>query len=204
MSESMVPHNIRVATLKNGVRVVLRQFVAEDRDALMAFFQRLPAEEIATMRDDVTNPHVVDSWIKSMDPRRIYSIVAETGEKIIGDATLMMKTGGWHRHVGEIRLAVEESFRMQGLGLLMSSELVSVALQFNLDKLVAEVMREQIKVISMLERLGFHKEAELRDHIMDLGGRKHDLVILTHFVGALWENLYDSEFYQVRLNQMED
>jgi hypothetical protein len=56
----------------------------------------------------------------------------------------------------------------------------------------------------MLKRIGFGVEAELKDHIMDLSGRKHDLVLLTHFVGALWENLYDSEFYQLRLNQMED
>jgi len=194
----------KVASLKNGVRIVLRPFISTDRDGLLAFFKKLPREELDSMREDVTDPDVIDDWIKNMDSNRVFSFIAETGDQIIGDATLYKWPHGWHRHVGEIRLSVDMNYRTQGLGLLMASELVSLAMQFGLDKLVANVMKDQVRIISMLERLGFLKEAELKGHIMDSAGRKHDMVIMTNFVGALWERLFDSEFYQVRLNQMED
>jgi RimJ/RimL family protein N-acetyltransferase len=204
MSEPAVSQFLKMVTLKNGVRVVLRPVTAADVEPLLAFFRRLPPEETALMREDVTSAAVVKRWFDGKDGPPVFSIAAEVGDRIMGDATLITSPAGWHRHVGFIRLAVDTAFRRQGLGLLMASELVSMAMQLNLDKLCAELMREQVKETAMLKRIGFGVEAELKDHIMDLSGRKHDLVLLTHFVGALWENLYDSEFYQLRLNQMED
>ncbi|MFA6032783.1 MAG: GNAT family protein [Myxococcota bacterium] len=198
-----VPNFMKVATLKNGVRVVLRPCVPGDRDRLLEFFRRLPQEDRLSLREDVTKVETIERWLDIEGASKI-SVVAETRERLIGDATLHMWPGGWHRHIGEIRLVTDVEFRGEGLGTILAGELVSLALQFNLDKLVAQVMKDQKAVLMVLERLGFRKEAELRDHIMDLGGRKHDLVIMTNFVSVLWESLHDSEFYQVRLNHMED
>ena len=203
-SEMVIPRFLKVVTLKSGLRVVLRPFAAEDKDKLLDFFRKLPPEDRQWMREDVTDAAVVDKWIENMDPSRALAIVAEADDRVIADATLYMWPHGWHRHIGEIRCAVDGNHRKQGLGMLMLSELFSLALQFDLDKLVAEVMKEQEQVVAMLERLGFQKEAELKGHVMDMAGRKHDLVILTNFVSVLWEHLNDSEYDQVRMNQMED
>ena len=203
-SEMVNTRFLKVVTLKNGLRVVVRPFSADDRGKILDYFLLLPAEDRAWMREDVTDPSVIDKWIANLDQARSMAIVAEADDRIVGDATLYMWPHGWHRHIGEIRLSVDSAQRKNGLGMMLLSELFSLALQFDLDKLAAQVMREQEQAIAMLERLGFHKEAELKGHIMDLQGRKHDMIILTNFVSVLWEHLHDSEYDQVRLNQMED
>lgn len=203
-SEMVTTRFLKVATLRNGLHVVLRPFTADDRDKILEFFRGLPADDRVSMREDVTEPAVIDKWIGQMDPARALAIVAEAGDRIVGDGTLYLWPHGWHRHIGEIRLSVASAHRKQGLGTLLLTELFSLALQLNLDKIAANVMREQVHEIAMLERIGFKKEAELRDHVMDLAGRKHDLIILTNFVSVLWDNLSDSEDFVVRLNQMED
>ncbi|MBI5528409.1 MAG: GNAT family N-acetyltransferase [Deltaproteobacteria bacterium] len=204
MSDMVMPRFLKVATLRGGERVVIRPFEPNDKEKLLDFFRRLPAEERASMREDVTDPAVIDKWIRNIDPGRGVSIIAEVEDRVVGDGTLYKWPHGWHRHICEIRLVVDGAHRKQGLGTIILTELFSLALQFDLDKIVAAVMKEQTVEIAMLERMGFRKEAEFKDHIMDLAGRKHDMVILTHYVAVLWEHLHDSEDFQVRLNQMED
>src|SRR5450759_5469042 len=45
----------RLITLQNGMRVLLRPLIPKDRDALVALFTTLPAEEISYFRSAVAN-----------------------------------------------------------------------------------------------------------------------------------------------------
>ncbi|NNG47395.1 MAG: N-acetyltransferase, partial [Deltaproteobacteria bacterium] len=50
------------ATLKNGTTVVLKPFEKKDKDALLAFFQKLPEADRLFLKDNVTDPAVVERW----------------------------------------------------------------------------------------------------------------------------------------------
>ena len=60
-----------------------------------------------------------------------------------------------------------------------------------LDKLVAFMMDNQIGAYKAFKRVGFKKEAELKDHVIDLNGKKHNLIIMTNNVRKLMKKMND-------------
>ena len=178
--------------LKNGKQVTLRLLIKKDKQKLIDFFSRIPMEDRMFLKEDVADVSVIESWIKSIDYTRVIPIIAEIDdEKIIGDATLHMRTFGWTRHVGEIRIVTEREFRRQHLGFLLAREIFQLAMSLKLEKVVAEMMENQYAAISVFQTLGFSKEASLEDHVMDLNGDKHNLVIMSQNVTSLWEKITD-------------
>ena len=56
-------------------------------------------------------------------------------------------------------------------------------------KLVVEVVAEQEPTVAMFTQLGFEPEGLLKDHVRSQAGEVHDLLVLAHFVEALWASL---------------
>jgi RimJ/RimL family protein N-acetyltransferase len=71
----------------------------------------------------------------------------------------------------------------------MAREIFYLALQAGLDKMTAEVGADHHAAIKVFERLGFRQEARLDGHIVDLLGRRHDLVVLATDIPALMRKL---------------
>jgi RimJ/RimL family protein N-acetyltransferase len=67
-----------------------------------------------------------------------------------------------------------------------------VALQVGLDKMIAEMVADQVAAIKVFEKLGFQQESRLANHVVDLHGRKHDLVILTTDIPALMQKMQET------------
>ena len=74
----------------------------------------------------------------------------------------------------------------------MAREIFYLALQVGLDKMVAEMAADQVAAIKVFQKLGFQQEARLVNHIADLQGRKHDLVILTTDIPALMQKMQET------------
>jgi RimJ/RimL family protein N-acetyltransferase len=179
-------------TLRDNTVVTLRPMVREDRDELLAFFRRLSPEDRHFLKDDVTRAEIIEAWARDLDYDRVLPILAECEGRIAGNATLHRQPYGWMRHVGEIRVVTDAYFRRRGLASAMAREIFYLALQFGLDKMVAEMVADQVAAIKVFEKLGFQQEARLANHIMDLQGRKHDLVILTTDIPALMQKMQGS------------
>ena len=175
-------------TLRDGTPVTLRPMVQSDEAALLAFFCRLPPEDRQFLRDDVTRPEIIHAWCHEIDYGRVLPILAECGGRIVGDATLHRRAG-WMRHLGEIRVVTDPFYRRRGLASAMAREIFYLALQAGLDKMTAEVGAGQQAAIKVFEKLGFAREARLAGHVMDLQGRRHDLVVLTTDIPALMQKL---------------
>ncbi|TLM98568.1 GNAT family N-acetyltransferase, partial [bacterium] len=92
-------------------------------------------------------------------------------------------------HVGEIRMVVARPFQRSGLGTALARSLVRRAVSVGLDKLVAEVVDNQIGAKRAFEKLGFHQEAVLKGHVKDIHGIKRDLVILANDVSPIFYSL---------------
>jgi RimJ/RimL family protein N-acetyltransferase len=178
--------------LRDSTPVTLRPLVPGDEGNLLEFFRRLSAEDRQFLRDDVMRPETVRAWCHEPDYDRVLPILAELEGRIIGDATLHRHPSGWMRHVGEIRVATDPFFRRRGLASALAREIFYLALQAGLDKMIAEVAADQVAAAKVFEKLGFLHEARLTGHIVDLQGRKHDLLILSTDIPTLMHTMEET------------
>ena len=178
-------------TLLDNQKVTLKPMIPGDRDPLVQFFQMLSPEDKLYMREDTSNPSVIQKWVDELDYDVILPILAWLDDRVVADASLNRTSFGWSPHVGEIRMLVDPVMRKKGLGTLMAKEIFHLALQSGLDKIIVQTMGEQERVRKIFLDLGFTMEATLKAHVKDLSGRKHDLVIVSHDVEEMWNRMAD-------------
>lgn len=177
--------------LRTGEKVTLRPMVKDDERKLLKFFSRLSEKDRLFLKDDVTDPKVIESWARNLNYAHVIPIIAQIDDRIIGDATLHIRETDQPPSLGEIRIVTDRDFRRRGLGSMLAKEIYFLALSMNLDRLVAEVVEDQHAVIKTFESLGFRRETVLKARAIDLHGEKHNLVIMTEDVRALWEKIED-------------
>jgi len=177
--------------LREGQLVTLRLMTPGDETTMLEFFRKLPENDRLFLREDVTDPEVIHEWAKNLDYNQVIPILAIKNDEIIGDASLHMESHGWSTHVGEIRLAVSREYRGKGLGFLLTKEIFFLALSLKLEKVMAQMMENQVGIIKILKTIGFKEEAILKDHVKDLHGDKHNLLIMSNDVRAIWKKMED-------------
>ena len=77
--------------------------------------------------------------------------------------------------------------RGKGLGRVLAAEVLQLAHDKGLQKLVARMAVEQKGAAQVFGRLGFRTEALLSDFVMDREGRTHDLIVMTYDMTGLTE-----------------
>jgi GNAT superfamily N-acetyltransferase len=177
----------RKTHLRDGREVVLRPMSGSDASDLRRLFGSLPEREKLFVRDDDVNPGTVVRWPKEIDYERILPILGKGGESLVGIATLHHLDQSWLNHVGSIRVTVSPEWRRVGLGTVLVGELFKHSLQAGLEKIVTEIVKEQREVSLFYNSLGFHTEANLRDHFLDEKGLKHDVLIMSNGLRQLWK-----------------
>jgi len=180
--------------LRDCTPVVLRPLVAADERELLEFFRRLSPEDRQFLRDDVTRAEIVRAWCREPDFDRVLPILAEHDGRIVGDSTRHRHSVGWMRHIGESRVTTDPFVRRRGLASVLAREIFYLALQAGLDKMVAEVAADQLPAAKVFEKLGFRREARLAGHIVDLHGRKRDLLVLSTDIPALMQKIEETFF----------
>ena len=172
------------AKLADGTRVLIRPLMATDEQALVEFFKSIPPEDILYLRDNVKDPQVIHQWIATLNYEMILPLIAEINGKIVGDCTLHQTRAGWKSHIGTVRIVIHPEYRGKGLATLLVGEMVQVAIDGGLEKLEGEFMPEQKRPIEIFEKLGFVKLATLPQHIRDVKGETHDLLIYVYDLRA--------------------
>ena len=107
------------------------------------------------------------------------TVLACDGDTLAGYATLHHNEALWTRHVGEIRTNVGTDYRGMRLGSLLVEEMFQIARDLSLRKLTANMVADQKAARGAFERMGFHPEALLADHVLDSEGRTHDMLIMS-------------------------
>ena len=185
--------------LRDGTGVCIRPIEKEDGPALLSFFRALPEDDRLFLKEDVTNKDVINRWMEELNFDKVIAIVAEKDSAIIGDATLHLSQRGWHKHMAEIRCVVSREFQQKGLGTALMRELVAHAVEKRILKLSATMMDTQKSAQRAFERIGFKKEAELKDFVMDINGKYHNMVIMVNDVSELWKKMEDLlHYYDIR------
>ena len=129
---------------------------------------------------NISEPKVLSAWINEIERGAITSLLAVKDGKVVGCGTLVRDPHSWSPHVGEIRMVVSLDVRGQGVGRALSQETFALALGAGLEKLSVQMTVDQPAAIALFESLGFKAEALLRDHVRDVDGKKHDIVVLGH------------------------
>ncbi len=169
--------------LKDGSEITIRAMARNDGSALHEFFKHIPEEDRLFLKHDVVDKKIIEQWAKDLDYNRVLPLLAiDSGDHIIGDATLHTTDYGWSRHLGEIRLVVGRAYRGRGVGFALSKEIFINALERGLLKITAQMAADQKGAIKVFENLGFTREAVLKNQIIDLKGQTHDLIIMTNDV----------------------
>ncbi|MEM7828622.1 MAG: GNAT family N-acetyltransferase [Candidatus Aenigmatarchaeota archaeon] len=177
--------------LKDGKKVKIRLMSGEDREEFRRFFLGLSEQDRMFLKEDFSSEEALNELIHSISTGSIQPIVAESEGKIVGYALLNRYKFSWLRHVGEIRIAVAKAYRKRGLGTYLAKEVFHTALKEGLQKILAEMMADQVDAIRMFEKLGFQKEAILKDHVIDLKNTSHDLLIMSQHLDILWRKVED-------------
>ncbi|UCF31557.1 MAG: GNAT family N-acetyltransferase [bacterium] len=165
--------------LQDGSRVVLRPMIRDDEDPLIDFFATLTDRDRLYLRNDVSNARLIRSWFENIDYKRVLPILAVSGKRIVGNGTLHRRPFSWMKHIAEIRIVISPDHRKKGLARALAKELIDNAIDEELDKLTADFAAEQKTALKVFSRLGFKKEATMKNYVTDAAGNRCDLVVMT-------------------------
>src|SRR5437879_4671901 len=171
---------LHVATEAGDIE--FRMMGPADEAAVLAFAQALPAHDLLFLPRNISEPKVLSAWVKEIERGAITSLLAVTDGKVVGCGTLVRDPYSWSPHVGEIRMVVSLDVRGQGVGRALSQETFALALGAGLEKFTVQMTIDQRGAIALFESLGLKAEPLLRDHVRDVDGKKHDIVMLGHNV----------------------
>lgn len=167
-----------VVTLRDGVRVLLRPMVREDKQHLVEFYNAVGEDDMRYMRHNVKDPAVIDSWVDGLDYNKVLPLLAFVKDRIVGSASLHFFDGP-KRHVAEYRMFLAKDFRQRGLGMKMTRAILDLARKQDVRIVVAEVIAEKTKVVRAFEQIGFSSRCVLEDYFMFPDGDTADVVFLT-------------------------
>jgi L-amino acid N-acyltransferase YncA len=169
------PKNIN---LEDGAAIVLRPLLKDDEGAFLAYFQSLAPEERVELKEEVTDPKVIENWMENLDYDIVLPLIALAAGRIIGAASLQFNLSAWTRHQGEVRLSTDPQYRAKGLGTLLMQTMEEVAVKMGLEQLTAEIPPKLAKAFYLFEKMGFAKAAVLEGFALDKDGQESDIVLM--------------------------
>jgi acetyltransferase len=146
---------------RDNRRVVLRPIKPEDEPLWLEMFKNFSKETIMQRFFYIIKdtPHDVRVRYCNIDYDREIAIVADLTEnnqkKIAGVVRLVIDPDG---RKGEFAVVVADPWQRLGLGSKMIDYIIGIAEDKNLETIYGIVLRENSRMIDLVERLGFHVE----------------------------------------------
>jgi N-acetylglutamate synthase-like GNAT family acetyltransferase len=165
--------------------IEIRRMTQADEASVLEFARSLPVHDLLFLPRNISEPKVLSAWIKEIERGAITSLLAAQDGRVVGCGTIVCDAQSWSPHVGEIRNVVSPAVRGLGVGRALTQETFALALEMGLEKLVVQMTVDQVSGIALFEGMGFRGEALLREHVRDLDGNKHDIVVLGHNVAQV-------------------
>jgi L-amino acid N-acyltransferase YncA len=169
------PKHVR---LKDGTELSMRPLRKEDEKTLHNYFLRLPSNEVARLKHNVTDPDIISKWIYDLNYDVVFPLVAIHNDSIVANGTLKFNMIGWRKHQGEIRATVDPEYRKKGLSTILIDHMIEIAKNMGIEQLTAELAPTLDEAYFLFEKLGFKEAAVLKNFIKDQDGKYDDLVIM--------------------------
>jgi len=164
--------------LRDGTLVAVRPLGKGDEARLHKFFLAVPEEERLFIKQPIFGRDMFRDWCRHPDFERNLPLLMLHGTKIIGEATLHQRIGGWKRHIGLISVLTHPGYRGRDVAKILVAELVQIAQMLGVRKLEAELNGERKVAIRALAELGFSQLMRLEDYVLDMHAVPHDLIVM--------------------------
>jgi len=164
--------------LRNGTVCTIRPLRKQDETRLRHLFAEVPEEERLFVKQPISNKRMFRKWCARLDYAHNLTLLMLLRGKVIGEATLHQRQGGWRRHIGLLTMLTHPDYRGLDVSKLLAQEILHVAPYCGLEKLEAEFNGERKVAIRALMQLGFHELVRLRDYLRDMQYCPHDYVLL--------------------------
>ena len=178
-AQSAEPLDYPAAISLDGVTLTLRFLERGDRESMLDFARQLPIHDLLFLRRDITEPSNVDQWIEDIEDGYYTTIAAVRDDEIVGYTSVATDRLGWTRHVAELRVLISHEMRGKNLGRLLTEQAFALAKQRGVKKMMAQMTTDQEAAVKVFTRMGFQREARLRNQVMDRDGALHDLQIMS-------------------------
>ena len=176
--ERVIRRYPRPIATHDGVELTITPMVPSDWHSLEQFVHAAPESERQFFRRDLPDSERVERWCAELDYRHVMPILAWDADRIVADATLLLDPDLWTGHVGKLRLSVHPDFRGRGVASAMLNEVIALARDLGLHKLVHECGSPQADLIEFLRRAGFEEVVRLTGFVRNRDGEMHDMVML--------------------------
>lgn len=174
-----IPGYPTVMSTDDGRELTIRPMVPQDKEALLEFFRRIPEEDRFYLKDDVTSSKTIDGWARNLDYGRALPLLALEGNRIVADGTLHHSRAGARKQVGEVRIVVDPDYRNLSIGRHLLLKLTEIASTKHIERLMFEVVADTEEAARRTALImGYIPVAVLNNHVRDIAGDPHDLVIM--------------------------
>jgi GNAT superfamily N-acetyltransferase len=163
--------------LRDGKVCTVRLLQPDDASRFHEFLQAVPEEERLFIKPRLTL-RLVRQWCRQLKPEENLTLVMLHEDRVIGEATLHQRPGGWKRHIGKLTVLTHPQYRGLDVAKLLVKELLEVAPHCGLERLEAELNGERKVAIRALMQLGFEELARIPGYLRDMRFQPHDYVLL--------------------------
>jgi GNAT superfamily N-acetyltransferase len=164
--------------LRDGTPVVIRPYCRQDEIRLHQFLLAVPEEERLFIKQRISERAKFREWCRHPDFVENLPLLMLHGAKIIGEATLRQRPGGWKRHIGVLTMLTHPDYRGRDVARILIAEQVEIARALGLRKLESELNGERKIAIRALEDIGFHHLMRWTDYVLDMNAVPHDYVLM--------------------------
>lgn len=161
--------------LRDGRRVLIRPFRADDASELSVFYEGLPASWRRFAWEPLEDTALVERWADNIDYDKTLPLLALDGSRIVAEAVLKRREFGPLRLVGRIKWLLDPAHRGVGLGAMMVNLLIDEARSMGLRHLTCMLISDlEQDAIDTLLPLGF-VEYRIAGYGVDPDGATHDM-----------------------------
>jgi RimJ/RimL family protein N-acetyltransferase len=153
---------------KDGLDILLRAAVSEDKEGLEMMFRACSSETLYTrfLSPGLGVPlRYIDRLMKHSPPDDM-SIIAEVSENGGGSIIALMNFVKTDKEKNaEIAIVVRDDFQNRGLGTSMLNCLSDIAKSYRINKIVADIDAGNRRVFHLIQRSGFPSEINIKSGV---------------------------------------
>jgi RimJ/RimL family protein N-acetyltransferase len=161
--------------IRKHLKIEVDVLKAADIKDLMNLYAALEDDAISRIPWNVNSPNHPKLVKRLMEDDRAHFMSARHKGEMIGSISLHHNPALWTRHIGSVVFVSHPDYRRYGIASTLFEEIIPLAQSLDIEKLYAQLTKENVQGIRMLKHFGFTREATFKDHIKDPYGRYLDM-----------------------------
>lgn len=171
----------KVMVTGDGLSVLLRPLVGDDAQRLKSFFALVEPKEEWFLRNNLTDPALLDQWLGNLDygpDLPILAVRRDNGE-IIGVRILSFAPDGFRRPLVYVTIAVHPGYGFLNLRTWFIQDCLEVAITCGTEKLVFDCLSDfEGGLDNALRTLDFREVRTLKRYVGGSRSKYRDLLVM--------------------------